>query len=324
MWEVHELGLPPQHLLVAGEPGGLAAVQAESQAAAIDLLLSHLQEGRAEPALHVADRLLAASPEHADAWHLRGLALMQLGRLPEALSSINHALRLTPGVSFYHQNRAEVLVLMGRAAEAQLDLYRSLRLAPDELAAAVRLLGLLHDSQAWQEAQAVWARIEPWVGRPGSQHDPQLLSRFYQLHAISLAQTGSFAEAVAVLRATVTRFPRDHQAAMRLATALEAAGMADEAIEQFSHAVRLKNEVEFQHILPRPRSGLPRVAIYCDEYGQSWWGEWGPSSLGRGLGGSEEAVVFIARCGAAGRLHALSTHAPCSCTRASALPDIAP
>jgi hypothetical protein len=38
------------------------------------------------------------------------------------------------------------------------------------------------------------------------------------------------------------------------------------------------------------------VAIYCDEYGQSWWGQWGPSSLGKGLGGSEEAVIFIARC----------------------------
>lgn len=35
------------------------------------------------------------------------------------------------------------------------------------------------------------------------------------------------------------------------------------------------------------------VAIYCYEYGQAWWGQWGPSSLRTGLGGSEEAVVFL-------------------------------
>ena len=38
------------------------------------------------------------------------------------------------------------------------------------------------------------------------------------------------------------------------------------------------------------------VAIYCHEYGQTWWPAWGPSSLAtNGLGGAEEAVVFVAR-----------------------------
>ena len=43
---------------------------------------------------------------------------------------------------------------------------------------------------------------------------------------------------------------------------------------------------------------LPCIAIYCFEYGNSWWGRWGPSSAspsGGGLGGSEEAVLYISR-----------------------------
>jgi hypothetical protein len=40
------------------------------------------------------------------------------------------------------------------------------------------------------------------------------------------------------------------------------------------------------------------VAFYCFEYGNAWWGQWGPSNAapgGRGLGGSEEAVVYMSR-----------------------------
>lgn len=37
------------------------------------------------------------------------------------------------------------------------------------------------------------------------------------------------------------------------------------------------------------------VAIYCFEYGNAWFPNWGPSSLGKGLGGSEEIVVHLSR-----------------------------
>jgi glycosyltransferase involved in cell wall biosynthesis len=44
-----------------------------------------------------------------------------------------------------------------------------------------------------------------------------------------------------------------------------------------------------------------KIAIYCNEYGQSWWPGWGPRSFDKnktnanrgGVGGSEEAVYFI-------------------------------
>lgn len=49
---------------------------------------------------------------------------------------------------------------------------------------------------------------------------------------------------------------------------------------------------------PLLQSGRKRptvIALYCHEYGNAWFPNWGPSSLGKGLGGSEEVVVHIAR-----------------------------
>lgn len=37
------------------------------------------------------------------------------------------------------------------------------------------------------------------------------------------------------------------------------------------------------------------VAFYCFEYGNAWFPNWGPSSLGKGLGGSEEVVIHLSR-----------------------------
>jgi hypothetical protein len=46
------------------------------------------------------------------------------------------------------------------------------------------------------------------------------------------------------------------------------------------------------------KSNSLTVVFYCNEYGNAWWPNWGPSSLannGNGLGGSEEAVIYISR-----------------------------
>lgn len=48
------------------------------------------------------------------------------------------------------------------------------------------------------------------------------------------------------------------------------------------------------HKRARP-NGRTVVVIYCYEYGNSWWSPWGPSSLEKGIGGSEEAVIHLAR-----------------------------
>ena len=48
--------------------------------------------------------------------------------------------------------------------------------------------------------------------------------------------------------------------------------------------------------MPRPVSKRS-IAIYCNTFEHGWWGYWGPHSLeaGAGVGGSEEAVILLAR-----------------------------
>ena len=68
-------------------------------------------------------------------------------------------------------------------------------------------------------------------------------------------------------------------------------------------AVQMHDERREEYLLI-PRPALTKwagpgasVAIYCYEYDNAYWGRWGPSSLeegGGGLGGSEEAVVYMA------------------------------
>lgn len=43
-------------------------------------------------------------------------------------------------------------------------------------------------------------------------------------------------------------------------------------------------------------SSLKTVVFYCNEFGNEWWPNWGPSSVGplaRGVGGSEESVIYL-------------------------------
>jgi glycosyltransferase involved in cell wall biosynthesis len=77
---------------------------------------------------------------------------------------------------------------------------------------------------------------------------------------------------------------------------------ASDAVAAFDVAVQLRQRDawlqggRFVARVPRPRRPTTIVAIYCNEYNQSWWGQWGASSVDRGgLGGSEESVVFLSR-----------------------------
>jgi protein O-GlcNAc transferase len=87
---------------------------------------------------------------------------------------------------------------------------------------------------------------------------------------------------------------------LEICVALERSGAVVEAYEAYGLFLTRQNVHDYQSIgkkvprLPRP-AGKISVALYCHEYGQAWFPNWGPSSVGKGLGGSEEAAVFITR-----------------------------
>lgn len=74
--------------------------------------------GRLNESVDVYQQILQRYPEHAEAWHMRGVAISQLGRPADGLQSIDRAIQLAPDVAQYQVNRAVVLAQLGRVDEA--------------------------------------------------------------------------------------------------------------------------------------------------------------------------------------------------------------
>lgn len=108
-------------------------------------------------------------------------------------------------------------------------------------------------------------------------------------HAIG---TTSFAS----LFAAAVLIPEDPSIKLQLGAALDDAGHGDAALDVWFAAVRQRHAQRHpREQRQRDDDDLVRVTIWCDEYGQTWWPSWGPSFISSGLGGSEEAVVFLGR-----------------------------
>lgn len=121
-----------------------------------------LREGRAEAAVAPLQALLAAAPDHAQALHLLGIALGQLGRFDDALALLQRAAALQPGEAAVHNNLGNTLAGCERDAEAIEAFDRALALQPGHAmawrnrGAALRRLGRLGDAlDSFERALAI-------------------------------------------------------------------------------------------------------------------------------------------------------------------------
>jgi protein O-GlcNAc transferase len=138
------------------------------------------------------------------------------------------------------------------------------------------------------------------------------------MFGLSLSRAGHKDAAVRELLDTFEDNPTtSFDALMKAALIYDEMGQYDQAILTFLRCVRLQNVEEYktlgsdtlallqggemqpcaearEAVMNRP-AGVISVAIYCHEYGQTWWPAWGPSSISKGVGGSEEAVIFLSR-----------------------------
>ena len=92
---------------------------------------------------------------------------------------------------------------------------------------------------------------------------------------------------------------------MKLATLYDHGDRFQKSLQHYSVAFEkrhnviydsaLRSELRIEENRRRARKeGKAVLVIYCDEYGQTWWPNWGPSSMDQGgAGGSEEAVIFL-------------------------------
>jgi predicted TPR repeat methyltransferase len=89
------------------------------------------KEGDLDSAEELYRRILAVVPDHADAWHFRGLAALQRGDEEQAVALIRKATELAPDYADAHNNLGNVLLMAKRYEEATACYRRAVALKPD-------------------------------------------------------------------------------------------------------------------------------------------------------------------------------------------------
>lgn len=116
--------------------------------------LAHHRAGRIEQAEAIYEDILRREPDHADAWHMLGVAAAQRGRRETALTSIARAIRLNPAPPFYHNNLGNVLHDLDRFTEALLCYQEALRLDPGYAEAHHNMANTLQELDRFEDALA--------------------------------------------------------------------------------------------------------------------------------------------------------------------------
>jgi tetratricopeptide (TPR) repeat protein len=226
--------------------------------------LQEHQRGLLAQAVRRYCSVLHSQPEHADALHLLGVALLQQGDHQEAVKRIGRAVALNRGNAAYHANLGEayralgnleraaecfgtalhlqprspeaannlglVLLAQGKTEEAVLQLRQALGIKPDfglacnNLGDALRLGGDLEGALA-HFRRAV--QLEPHLAEAHSNLGQLLLERHHP-H-----------EALAHLREAVRLRPGLAEARNNLGNALREAGRLAEARQSYAEALRI-------------------------------------------------------------------------------------
>jgi predicted TPR repeat methyltransferase len=105
----------------------------------VNLAAARLRLGRTAEALAELEGVLAAEPQHLDAWCHRAVALAELGRDAESLDCADHVLALEPDNGTAWFRRGHALERLRRLGDAQTAFERLLALQPHHAEAWFRL-----------------------------------------------------------------------------------------------------------------------------------------------------------------------------------------
>ncbi len=165
---------------------------------ALSIAFTHHQRGELAQAEQIYRQIIEHEPNHADAWHLMGVAAHQAGRHAEAIEHISRALAISGPNSTYlnhqgaayaaldklddaercfrqacqlaandpqtHYNLAALLALRGQKSDAIESYRRAIALAPKFVEAQFNLGNLLRDEGQFVEAERCYATA--LAGRP--------------------------------------------------------------------------------------------------------------------------------------------------------------
>ena len=118
----------------------------------LDKAVSLHKKDRHDEAASIYQKILADSPDHADALHLLGLVRLQKKDGPAALELIDRAIELDPDNASFLSNRGRVLHELRRLDEALASYDRALAIRPDYPEALSNRGGVLSDMKRFDQA----------------------------------------------------------------------------------------------------------------------------------------------------------------------------
>lgn len=196
------------------------------------------QAGNVERAVQLYRELLAAEPQHAQAWYLLGAAHRSLGRLDDARISLQQAVSVSPGHADAHNHLGVVLAQQGYMEEAVASFRRGLKLKPDN-SEMLNNLGLALLKQD-KPGEAIAAFQQALAVRPDDAKARHNLNR-------ALREQGHFEELLASQRQTVGQRPDSAQAHNDLGLTLYEQSKLDESVAAFRQALALQPDFAEAH-----------------------------------------------------------------------------
>ncbi|KAG2781302.1 hypothetical protein PC129_g259 [Phytophthora cactorum] len=254
-------------------------------------------------AQNVYTRVQRASPGNADAIHLLGTIHFQNGQFNRAIEYISQAVAINPQVAWYHTNLALCYQALEDFESAKAEFYTSLQLNASNRMAISKLSEIYTNQKAFDNVVDLYATYGEaaysFSGQATSASQDEI-KQAYMEYSNALDKIGQSLKAIELLEAGVKQHPTIFKLRYNLGVLYNELRRYDQGNQQQFDAVvaqaRYLFETQGRHFqkIPRPDHKVV-VTFYCHEYGQAWWGKWGPTSLNSGLGGSEEAVVFLSR-----------------------------
>jgi tetratricopeptide (TPR) repeat protein len=200
--------------------------------------IEHHQAGRLQAAERIYRQILAAEPQHADAWHLLGLIAHQVGKQQFAVEYIAYAIRLSPSVAAFHNNLGVSYQALGRLDEAAACWRRAVELQPDYAEAHANLGNLLREHGHTDQAIVCYRRAL------------QLRPDYAEAHnslGFALRRQGRLDEAAACYRRALELNPGFAEAHNNLGSLWQIQGRLPEAVACYRRARELKPDFAQAH-----------------------------------------------------------------------------
>jgi protein O-GlcNAc transferase len=188
------------------------------------------QEGKVDAAAALYAQVRQRQPRCFDAWHLGGLAALQVGQLKEAEELLRRALVLEPSSALCSMRLGATLLRLGRLREATATLEAAARRDP-RLSDAWNLLAAAH-SASGRGDEAITASEHEQALRPD---DPAAALRTAAL----VAEFRGFRTALPLLEAAATRWPANAECREAAGIALANLHCADAALVHLDRALAL-------------------------------------------------------------------------------------